>query len=155
MTGLQDLRAAIADWDGHRLELARLSIAREDDWRKRTVQYRRLIQGDIARIAAAASGVFDQVAPVDEPHAKAFRGGFSAMRSRVAEHQASWPVVGIDPDDPEYDRSVQALRAVSDEFATQSALLIDRLAAGGAATAPASAANGPAAHSTQSSPMSR
>lgn len=126
MNAIDDLRSAVGDWDRHRTELAQLSIQRKPDWRKQTVQYRRLIQTDIARIAAAMSA-FDADSATQADR-RAFRSALSAMRSCVAEHQANWPVVGIDPADSGYERSVVNLRAVSSRFADTAKLLIERLA---------------------------
>ena len=45
------------------------------------------------------------------PAVIAFRNALSQLRSAVAELQASWPAVSLDPDAPSYRQSVQRVRA--------------------------------------------
>lgn len=120
------LDAAIARWDRHRQEIADLSEDRMPDWRKKTVDYRRLLQADIAEIGSLVAGL--AVATDAERDLKALRSALSGVRSRTAAHQANWPVVAIVPDDPQYRESVRALRAANKDFATTSRALLARLA---------------------------
>jgi hypothetical protein len=48
--------------------------------------------------------------------AQTYRRKFSQMRSAAAMHQADWPAVRLDEADPEYRRSVRAVRDANREF---------------------------------------
>jgi hypothetical protein len=58
----------------------------------------------LADIHASGSAIADPV------FNNAFRSQFSKMRSAMALHHASWPVVAIDLDDPAYQASIQTQR---------------------------------------------
>lgn len=122
---IDELQDIVADWNRHRTEIARLSMDRTGEWRQRTVQYRRLLQTDIAKLAAAIRTLDD--CETTKADGRLFRTELSTLRSFVAEHQATWPVVTIDPDDPEYKRSVVNLRAANDRFAKASSDILVRL----------------------------
>ena len=125
MTNIEKFGRALREWDLHRTELAQLSINRADDWRKRTVEYRRLLQLDIARMVESIAALGEDMAEADR---RTLRNALSELRSCVAAHQASCPVVSIDPEDAGYDRSVVNLRAVNDRFAGTGFALLGRLA---------------------------
>ena len=126
---IDELHDIVADWNRRRTEVARLPTDRAGDWRQRTVRYRRLLQSDIAKLAIAIRALDDSEAT--RADGRLFRAELSALRSCVAEHQATWPVVTIDPDDDEYNRSVVGLRAANDRFAKASSDILARLTRSG------------------------
>lgn len=83
----------------------------ETDRRREAVQLRRLISQRIAEISSVGDAVF----AATDTHA-AFRDEFARMRSAVAYHQASWPIVGVEPMNPHYQESVQAVREANRHF---------------------------------------
>jgi len=82
-----------------------------DGNRKRGIELRREIGATIARIGSVGEGVFDEAG--DQP---AFRQEFSKLRSAMAFHQASWPIVAVEPENPDYITSVQSLRETNRNF---------------------------------------
>lgn len=83
----------------------------ETDRRREAVQLRRLISERIPEISSLGDAVF--TAP--DTHVT-FRNEFARMRSAVAFHQASWPIVGIEPANPQYQESVRAIREANRRF---------------------------------------
>jgi hypothetical protein len=82
-----------------------------DDHRKHGLELRRQILAKVAMIGSLGEQAFDAGG-----RELAFRGEFSKMRSAMAYHQASWPIVSIKPDDPDYLLSVRALREANRHF---------------------------------------
>ena len=83
----------------------------ETDRRREAVQLRRLISERIVEISSLGDAVFSTA----DAHT-AFRNEFARMRTAVAYHQASWPIVGVQPMDPHYRESVRALREGNRHF---------------------------------------
>lgn len=81
------------------------------DNRKEGIQLRRVISEKMAEISSLGHLAFGE----SELHGK-FRSEFSKMRSRLAFHHASWPIVTIEFDNPDYLKSSAELREASNEF---------------------------------------
>lgn len=81
------------------------------DNRKEAIQLRRVISDQMATISAIANLAFDGSAM----HTT-FRSEFAIMRSTMAFHHASWPVVAIDLENPDYLLSAAKLRETNDGF---------------------------------------
>ncbi len=113
------LRDTVAAWDLTRFEMARLATERGDDWRLATVRLRRKLQDQIALIAAAMAGLDARLTLAEE--FETFRRALSAVRTQLAMHQAQWPVVSIEPENPDYKASAAALRHSNDALAQAAA----------------------------------
>ena len=109
------LRETVAEWNATRFELARLATERDGDWRLRTVRLRRKLQDQIAQIALILTRL--DVAPAMAGEIEALRRALSALRAQLAMHQANWPAVSLQPDDPEYRASVVSLRRANETLA--------------------------------------
>ena len=81
-----------------------------DKHRKKGVEYRRQIGEKVALIGSLGEHAFGS-----ETRAE-FRREFSKLRSALALHQASWPIVAIDVANAQYQASVQTLRETSRSF---------------------------------------
>lgn len=79
--------------------------------RKEGINLRRLIAEKVAAVGALGGHAFKETAQAD-----AFRREFSSMRSALAYHQASWPIVSIDHEDQSYLDSVRSLRERNIKF---------------------------------------
>ncbi len=113
------LRDTVAAWDLTRFEMARLATERGDDWRLATVRLRRKLQDQIALIAAAMASLDARLTLAEE--FETFRRALSAVRTQLAMHQAQWPVVSIEPENPDYKASAAALRHSNDALAQAAA----------------------------------
>jgi len=82
-----------------------------DEHRKAAIEQRRQIATHRAEISALSEQ------SIDSPELRsAFRSRFSALCSALALHQASWPVVSIDLENPDYQASRESTRAKYREF---------------------------------------
>ena len=90
---------------------ASLADAGLDAHRKSGIALRRQLSAQNAKISALGEKAFE----TRELQA-AFRQEFAKMRSAMAFHQASWPVVTVDLESPEYRASVRTTRAASRQF---------------------------------------
>lgn len=82
-----------------------------DDARPEKVNLRRKLAEHRAKISAIGESVF-----ADKPQQDAFRAEFSKMRTAMALHHASWPIVAIDRTNPRYEASVQSEREANRRF---------------------------------------
>ena len=100
-----DLRAILREIDGSFRALDITCRERDGNWRRDVVRLRRGVADEMGRM-----GVL--VANVSAPSAAliAFRNALSQLRSAVAELQATWPAVSLDPDAPQYQQAVVRIR---------------------------------------------
>lgn len=110
MTARDDLLLAIREYETILLRSAGLSSTSGPD-RREAVRLRRLISEKIAAIGIAGRSAFQ-----DRPDKNAFHDGFSRMRSAVAYHQASWPIVAVDSASADYQLSIVRVRAANQAF---------------------------------------
>lgn len=110
MIARENLLRAVQEYEAILARSAQLD-ANLPDHRKEAIKIRRQISDVLAAISFAAKDVFQD--PVSDTH---FRNEFSKMRSAIAFHQASWPVVSVDYADPEYTVSESGVRASCSEF---------------------------------------
>lgn len=101
------LMQAVRDFE----ETLRSAAAAGTGDRPELVRHRRAIAQQIATISELALKAFAGSAA--EP---AFRAIQSEMRSALADHQASWPVVAIVADDPAYAASLQKTRSANQRY---------------------------------------
>lgn len=83
------------------------SLASNDlkESRKEAVQLRRVMADKLNTISSLGVSALESSGLGD-----AFRSEFSKMRSAIAHHHASWPIVSIDLQDPEYLASIKRMR---------------------------------------------
>lgn len=111
MTGREELLDAIAALEAAFVQAAELGKDNFLEHRKEVVELRRLIAGQNASIASLCDDAFA------EPETRqAFRNEFSKMRSAMALHQASWPVVSIAFDNPDYLSSLTLMQEAHRNF---------------------------------------
>lgn len=79
--------------------------------RKEAIALRRLISDQTATIGKLGDAAFESPDKQND-----FRRQFSATRSAMAFHHASWPIVSIDLESPEYLVSAKAMRKAYDDF---------------------------------------
>ncbi|RYY26104.1 MAG: hypothetical protein EOP62_11525 [Sphingomonadales bacterium] len=92
---------------------AKLGEVDFDAHRKDAVELRRLIAAQNSAIASLGDDAFET------PESRqAFRNEFSKMRSAMAFHQASWPVVSVDRENPSYVASLRSIRETNRIFIT-------------------------------------
>ena len=78
-------------------------------WRQDVVRWRRTLSEQLGCVGEHLAAM-----PVDA--AAAIRTPLSELRGALADHQASWPAVSLDPDSPDYRRSVMPVRAAFDRL---------------------------------------
>lgn len=110
MTARDDLVQAVGEYEAllHQFKALDPNIS---DHRREAIQMRRELTNTIGAIAASG-GAFFAGTDLDGN----FRTEFSKMRSAVAHHQASWPIVAINHDDAGYVASETATRAACHNF---------------------------------------
>lgn len=112
MTGRETLLDAV-----NTLEVALAQSAKLgnnlNEHRKEVVQLRRVILAQNSVIGSLCDEAFEK-----PERREAFRREFSQMRSAMAFHQASWPVVAVDLENPDYIASVNSVRDANRRFIT-------------------------------------
>ena len=109
MKGKGELLRAVDDLEAALRQSAGL-LEGLDDHRMQGIAFRRQIADKVALIGSLGGQAFD------ENGQAGFRGEFSKLRSAMAYHQARWPIVSIDPENPQYVESVQSLREANRNF---------------------------------------
>lgn len=110
MATREELLQAVQEYEAILRRSAELD-ANIPDHRKEAIKIRRQISEQLAAISSAARDAFP-----DRPSDTAFKNEFSKMRSAMAFHQASWPIVSVDYDDAAYRDSEARLRNSCQEF---------------------------------------
>jgi hypothetical protein len=105
MTGKADLQAPVTALEAAFDRSTQLAAEGFHESRGEIIQLRREISDGLAQLAKVGEGITDRALREE------FRVEFSRMRSALALHLASWPVVLIKPDDPRYRTSIYAARA--------------------------------------------
>lgn len=104
---LEALGHALANMQQISAEMLALRKACPPDWRKTYVAMRRKAQVGIQNVGDVGEACFR--AGVCTHFEAEFRNALNGMRSAVAFHQAKWPVVVVDPKNPEYSASLQVV----------------------------------------------
>ena len=103
---IASVRVILGEIDLSFRDLDAICSDRDLDWRREVVRRRR----DVATRMGNMSDLLAKVARPSEPLI-AFRNSFSQLRHAVAELQAAWPAVTLDPDAQEYREGVDRIRA--------------------------------------------
>jgi len=113
VTGRDKLLAAIDLLEASFAQAVKLGDDNFIEHRKEVIQLRRVILEQNSAIAALCDEAFG-----NSEGREAFRAAFSKMRSAMAHHQASWPVVSINFESLDYIASLQAMRDANRNFIT-------------------------------------
>lgn len=89
-------------------ELSRLTDIRPVDWRKQYVALRRVANDCLVRMAANVAQLQDGTT---------VRPLVIRLNHLVSLHQAEWPVVSIDLDDPSYTSSCERISSTIEQIA--------------------------------------
>ena len=111
MTGRQKLLDAVNALEAAFAQGAKLGDNNFSEHRKEVIQLRRLIAAQTSSIGPLCEEAFEQA-----EEQQAFRSEFSKMRSAMALHQASWPVVSIDFENPDYLSSLRSMQEAHRKF---------------------------------------
>jgi hypothetical protein len=111
MTEREQLLQAVNELEATFRQSAELGNANFRNNRKEAVQLRRVISDRLASISTIGAAAF-----ADTEMLRPFQSEFSRMRSTMALHHASWPIVMIDLDDQDYLASAMALRESNSRF---------------------------------------
>jgi seryl-tRNA(Sec) selenium transferase len=122
---LAALEEALREFENTRAQIVRNSAESNPQWRQSLVNLRRTLQDSVAKMRAALS-VYENDGG-NKQYCAAFAKALSSMRNAIAIHQAEWPAVSIEIENPEYNESVQRLRATANDFYTLSADLITKM----------------------------
>lgn len=111
MTGREQLLGAVAMLEASLAQADKLGGGDFNEHRREVIQLRRVILTQNSTIDSLCDEAFEN----SEARA-AFRREFSEMRSAMAFHQASWPVVLINFENPDYIGSLNSMRAANRKF---------------------------------------
>lgn len=95
-------------------DLAVISERTDEQRKLELVQLRRQLAIQIGVISAQADKSF--LTDADHTVALEFRSLLSAMRRGIALHQANWPAVKVDEQNPDYRQSIQQAREANSRF---------------------------------------
>ena len=88
-------------------EVRKVCVHKPERWRHDVLRLRRDISDEIGRIGTFVASEVGS----DRPTYAAFRNAFSLFRSVVAELQASWPAVSLDPEASSYKQMADRVRS--------------------------------------------
>ena len=94
--------------------MADMSKRADDGWKKDFIEMRRQLQMQLTTVTNAANAC--EKINIDSVASAKLRDGWTRMRSALALHQANWPAVKIDRNDPDYQESVSKTRATNWAF---------------------------------------
>ncbi|WP_298672434.1 hypothetical protein [uncultured Sphingomonas sp.] len=114
MSATPDMPAALAEMERIMDDLHDISRRRDEARKSDLVRLRRSLADQMGVIAGAAAQSARLLG--DEALAREFRRRFSAVRSAVALHQATWPAVTIDEGGAPYRESAIAVRQTNEAF---------------------------------------
>ncbi|MFB0872622.1 MULTISPECIES: hypothetical protein [unclassified Sphingobium] len=106
-----DMLRALGALEATLRQSAELADNEQADNRAAGIKLRRLIAEQLSAVNAAGERAFTEFHQLGE-----FRREIAKTRSALALHQASWPIVAIRRDDPEYMASLLALRETNRKF---------------------------------------
>ena len=119
--GRADIEDALDKLEKVHMQLGTLSTGAEPGWQKVYLQCRRTLQEQINRLCQA-----DADLKLSDEDSRRFRDSFSKFRTATALHQADWPVVDIDRQDPAYSQSAVHVGQTYQDFMTVMRALMRR-----------------------------
>ena len=96
------------------MQLRQMAKNRPEGWKKEYVQLRCRLQAQLNVAGELGEALFR--AGTAAELAPDFRAALRKMRNALALHQASWPVITIAPDDPNYQASMRNVTQAHQEF---------------------------------------
>lgn len=109
MSDLSTLQQAKSACDDISKKFQYLATNMPEGWQREYVDLRRAVQVRLIEIGAAGRSVIG--ASGDPGPLRDFEDRLSRCRHTLAFHQASWPVVSIDPASPDYQHSLGKVQA--------------------------------------------
>lgn len=88
-------------------QLQQLAKNKPQGWQKEYVQFRRELQAQLSVAGELGEAMFRTGTAAEL--APDFRTALRKMRNSLALHQASWPVVTIVPENPDYQASMRSV----------------------------------------------
>ena len=122
MTALEELTRAFDEFERIQSDITVIGSQPVEGWQKRLVEQRRTLQANIVRLREA--GVACDGGRVAGKALAEYQQALSAMRTAMALHQAQWPAVTIDQENPDYQQSQLAVRKATGHFRTIAKQLI-------------------------------
>lgn len=110
MSHRDELLAAVAVLESTLRQSAQMGGETFKEHRKEVLQLRREISVKVADLYALGLAI------EEGDRRNAFLREFSMMRSAMALHHASWPVVSVELENPDYCISVQSMREANKRF---------------------------------------
>lgn len=114
MSDLEAFRESVSELQRVQVALGGIDKDNGHDWRREFIDLRRKLQLQISNVATAANG--SRRLSGDDGLAREVKSALSRMRSTLALHQANWPAVAIDGDNPAYVRSTASVRDANKAF---------------------------------------
>ena len=119
--GRADIEDALDKLEKVHIQLGALSTGSDPGWEKEYLQARRTLQAQINQLCQA-----DVELNLADEDRRLFRDAFSKFRTATALHQADWPVVDIDRQDPAYSQSAVHVGQTYQDFMTVMRALMRR-----------------------------
>lgn len=119
--GRADVEDALDKLEKVHLQLESLSVGAEPGWQKEYLQSRRMLQEQINRLCQA-----DAELKLSGEDSRRFRDAFGKFRTVTALHQADWPVVDIERQNPAYSQSAAHVGQAYQNFMTVMRALMRR-----------------------------
>ncbi|MGD9812441.1 MAG: hypothetical protein AB7U35_14105 [Sphingobium sp.] len=114
MTLIHRLDAAIGELASIQERLRAIVQGTEDNWKHSYVELRRQMQATFDRMSVLTEEI--KLSGIVPDLITQYRERLSKLRHKTALHQASWPVVLIDPSDPAYATSRVEVRQAARDF---------------------------------------
>lgn len=95
-------------------QLRNMAKDRPEGWQKEYVHLRRRLQEQLIKAGELSEALFRTATAAEL--APPFQAALRKMRSALALHQASWPVIAIVLDDPDYQASMRNVTQSHQEF---------------------------------------
>lgn len=108
------LERTIDEYNKLHLRMVKAPFKGDDSWKREFVGLRRELQALLSQIGDLSNELAG--AGLDAGTSALFRECLVQMRHKVALHQADWPVVHINSDDPVYRASVEGVREANQKF---------------------------------------
>ncbi|WP_449473305.1 hypothetical protein [Sphingobium chungangianum] len=121
MMARADIEDALVRLEQVHKQLGELSTGAEPGWEKQYLQARRTLQEQINRLCQA-----DAQLNLSHEDSRRFRDAFGKFRTATALHQADWPVVEIDRQNPAYSQSAANVGQTYQQFMTVMRALMQR-----------------------------
>lgn len=114
MTEADRLDSVLREFQKLHQLMIRTPLRKDDGWKRDLIGLRRQLQMLFTQLAEVSNQIALTVP--DSPVSLEYRERLSQVRHKVALHQADWPVVQIDVEDPKHRASVEGIRTACQNF---------------------------------------